>query len=163
MQRAGEGDLAPWASPNIQHDYEVALGKFVVTFNELDYLLGEIIQIVLARIDRRDLVEECAIKADFRVRRRVLDLLKHSTEGDGLVSVPISSIKALGQERNILVHGHFDQNPFDGTYNIIAKRRAPFYSPERIGELTRQAKMAVDALRYAEAFYGFANCDEEGT
>jgi hypothetical protein len=160
MSDEQDDDGVPWASPEIQQNYEVALGRFVLAFNELDNLLGKLIKTVLMRLGRQDLVEDCVIRAGFGLRVRFLDLLKHSTQGEGLTRVPIASLGAIAQERNILVHGHFDQNPFDGSYRIIARRKTPFYSPERIDGLTEQATTAGGTLRSAEVFYAFSSDDE---
>ena len=36
-------DDIPWADPAIRTDYEVALGRFILAFNEVDYRLSQVI------------------------------------------------------------------------------------------------------------------------
>ena len=52
--KAPDDDDVPWASPEIRQQYEAALGRFILAFNELDNLLTEIIQTTLERLDRGD-------------------------------------------------------------------------------------------------------------
>ncbi len=153
-----EEDDMPWASPEVQANYEAALGRFLLAFNQLDNLLGEVTTTVLTRLGRADLVKACVEDADFATRLRFLDLLKHSTEGQGIASVPIADMKGIGGERNILTHGHFDQNPYDGSYRLVGrgKGQPPYYSADRIDGLKTKAMEAWSALRHAEAFYQFS-------
>jgi hypothetical protein len=37
------GDDIPWADPAIRTDYEAALGRFTLAFNEVDYRLSQVI------------------------------------------------------------------------------------------------------------------------
>jgi hypothetical protein len=67
------------------------------------------------------------------------------------------SFEQVCRERNKLAHGHFDQNPFSGDYQIVHKNIRKEYSVERLDVLTEQANMAWMALRYAEAFYTFTD------
>jgi hypothetical protein len=144
----------------MRQDYELALGRFMVAFNELDYVLTQILRLILLRLDRNDLVEDCAFKSDFALRLRFLDLLRYSHHGNGIANISIASLRALAQERNVLAHAHFDEDPFDDSYRLIARRKAPSYLPERINGLTAQMAAAVEALRYAETYYLFDHVNE---
>ena len=70
-----DDDDIPWASPEIRANYEAALGRFILAFNQLDNLLTEIIEIVLRRLKRDDLVKSC-IQRDFSNKVLIFDLLK---------------------------------------------------------------------------------------
>lgn len=105
-------DDTPWASPEIQEAYEAALGRFLLVFNRIDNLLSECLGRMLVALKRNDLVKRCT-RTDFAFKLLVLDLLKSSTQGKVLEKVPIDLMKQLSRDRNILAHGHFDQNPFD--------------------------------------------------
>jgi hypothetical protein len=85
----------------------------------------------------------------------VLDLLKSSTEGASIRDIPIDLLEQIANERNRLAHGHFDQNPFSGDYEIVHKNTRKEYPVERLEALTEQARQAWTALRYAEGFYMF--------
>lgn len=152
---ARDEDDVPWASPEIRQEYEAALGRFILAFNELDNLLTEIIETTLERLDRNDLVKVCK-QQNFALKLLTLDLLKSSREGAAIADVPIPLMKQVAGERNTLAHGHFDQNPFDGSYDIVVKNIRASYSAERLDGLTVMADKALQALRHASAVYDFS-------
>jgi hypothetical protein len=151
-----DDDGAPWASPEIQEAYEAALGRFLLAFNRLDNLMSEAIGRMLNALKRDDLIVRCTHK-DFAFKLLILDLLKTSTEGKVLADVPIDLMKQVAGERNILAHGHFDQNPFDGTYAVVTTKVRAEYSVERLDDLTNKAGRAWEALRYVDAHYDFSD------
>jgi hypothetical protein len=155
-EEAWDDDDVPWASPEIRQQYEAALGRFILAFNELDNLLTEIIETTLERLDRRDLVKAC-IQQNFALKLLTLDLLKSSREGTAIADVPIPLMKQIAGERNTLAHGHFDQNPFDGSYDIVVKNVRASYSAERLDGLTEKADKALRALQCASAVYDFSD------
>ena len=150
-----DDDEVPWASPEIRQEYEAALGRFMLAFNELDNLLTEIIETTLERIGRSDLIKACT-QQHFALKLLALDLLKSSQEGAAIADVPIPLMKQVAGERNTLAHGHFDQNPFDGSYDIVVKNVRASYSVERLDGLTEMADKALQALRHASAVYDFS-------
>jgi hypothetical protein len=152
---AWDDDDVPWASPEIRQQYEAALGRFILAFNELDNLLTETIETTLERLDRGDLVKACT-QQNFALKLLTLDLLKSSREGTAIADAPISLMKQIAGERNNLAHGHFDQNPFDGSYDIVVKNVRASYSAERLDGLTEKADKALQALRYASAVHDFS-------
>jgi hypothetical protein len=87
----------------------------------------------------------------------VLDLLKSSMEGAGLRDVPLALLSAIASDRTKLAHGHFDQNPFSGEYDVVVKDNRWQYSAEEVNALTEKANAAWTALRYAESFYAFSD------
>lgn len=146
-------DGVPWASPEIQKDYESALGGFIVAFNAVDNLLTRVIETVLIKVGRSDLVKLCT-GVSYAQKLLTLDLLKQSSKGRGIADVPVALMQELGAHRNRVAHGHFEQNPFSGEYEIIGKK-AHKYSPADLDAQTAEAKKAWNALRYSEAFYTF--------
>jgi hypothetical protein len=145
----------PWASPEIQQNYESALGRFMLAFNRLDNLLEETLTIIPSRLSRNDLIKDYE-SADFSRKVRFLDLLKHSGEGYGIEHVSITVFKEIAGARNFLAHGHFDQNPFDGSYVVTNRRKHSYFSIESIDALTDQATNACDALSGAQAVYRYS-------
>src|SRR5579871_3414523 len=140
-----DDDDTPWASPEIQEAYEAALGRFLLAFNRLDDLMSEVIGRMLHALKRDDLVTRCTPK-NFAFKLLILDLLKTSTEGKVLADVPIDLMKQVAGERNVLAHGHFDQNPFDGTYKVVTTRVRKEYPVSVLDALTSKADKAWDAL-----------------
>jgi hypothetical protein len=148
-------DDVPWASPEIQTAYEAALGRFMLAFNQLDHLLTEVIKAVLGQAGRVDLIKPCTGRGDFWLKLLTADLLKLSIHGGGISNVPIDLMREIATHRNKVAHGHFNQNPFSGDYDIITKNVRAIYSVEDLNLQSAKAEEAVTALRYAEAFYEF--------
>jgi hypothetical protein len=151
---AGDDEDIPWASPEIRESYEAALGRFMLAFNAVDNLLTEVIETVLTRLQRTELIKQCT-KQNFALKLLVLELLKASSEGDGIANIAIEPMRELAIHRNKVAHGHFDQNPFDGTYEVISKNVPHDYPTEKLDSLTAAAEAAIGALRHAEAVYDF--------
>jgi hypothetical protein len=151
-----DDDETPWASPEIRQNYEAALGRFILAFNQVDNQLTEIIETVLRRLKRDDLITACT-KNNFRNKLLVLDLLKSSAEGQGIESISIMSLREVGGERNKLAHGHFDQNPFDGSYDVVTRSVRSSYSVEMLDRLTEKTDHCWDELRHASAYYEFSD------
>lgn len=147
-------DDTPRASPEIQETYEAALGRFLLVFNRIDTLLSECLSRMLVALKRDDLVGRCT-RTDFAFKLLLLDLLKSSTKSNVMADVPIDLMKQLARDRNILAHGHFDQNPFDGSYEVVTTRVRVEYSAAQLDDLAIKAKIAWKALRQVQAYFDF--------
>ncbi len=154
-----DDDDVPLASPEIQIVYEAASGRFMLAFNRLDNLLTELIETVLLRLNRPDLMK-ASTSCDFWSKLLVAELLKYSTEGGSLTNIPITAMREVITHRNKVAHGHFDQNPFSGEYDIVEKEALATYSAKDLNQQTENATKAWDLLRYAEAFYGFSDVSQ---
>jgi hypothetical protein len=151
-----DDDETPWASPEIRENYEAALGRFILAFNQVDNQLTEVIETVLRRLKRDDIVSACT-KRDFSNKLLVLDLLKSSVEGKGIENVSIMAMREVAGERNKLAHGHFDQNPFDGSYDVVTRSIRSSYTVEMLDRLAAKADGCWDELRHASAYYEFSD------
>ena len=74
--------------------------------------------------------------------------------------VPIEEMRKIAAIRNFLAHAHFDQNPFDGTYELIPpksdkKPSERHLKEEAIRKWTQNADKAWFRLRSSEAHYWF--------
>lgn len=148
-----DDDETPWADPKIQADYETALGRFVVEFNRLDDTVSTVLAYALAMIDRTHLTKEY-MQSQFSHRIAVIDLLGGSNIL-GLASAPIAAMKGIANIRNTLVHAHFDQNPFDGSYKLIQKGRDSKLKTETINKWTKKTSEVIHKMRHYEAVYMF--------
>lgn len=161
MQQEDDFDDVPWAPPELREKHEAALGRFMLAFNELDHLLTGLLEIVLSRLDRTDLIKvrgtEIA-KKDFSFRIYVLDVLKSTPEGQGIANVPVKDLRDLAGQRAILAHAHMDQNPFDGSYRLVksGEDKGGDFTSKRIDGMTKQAESLRLSLRNAQAFYEFS-------
>ena len=143
-------DDVPWADPNIRKDYEAALGRFILLFNELDYHVGSFIRAELKRSGQSQLSDE---GASFSQRLPLFGVLARA---DPYVSqVSVEDLRSLNGNRNILAHGYFDQNPFDGSYKLFFRRKYRDYPIARVERFTDQMNEALQQFRFAEAARDF--------
>jgi hypothetical protein len=78
-----------------------------------------------------------------------------STTDQQLLALPVAELRSLNTCRNDLAHGHFDQNPYDGTYQLIKAKKIKDYPVERIAALTDELAKIVEYLLSTEILYGF--------
>lgn len=152
-----DDDGIPWASPEIQLNYEAALGRFILVYNAIDNLVTKIIGIVSVRIERMDLMEECLGKS-FSRKLRVLEKITLCSEGERIAGLDMKLLKELNDHRNKLAHGHYDYNYnafFDGKYHLVNRNDKHSYSPQKIDDLLQKANKALSQLHFAEASYDF--------
>jgi hypothetical protein len=152
-----EDDLGagmPEADPAIRTDYEAALGRFILIHNEADYWLSKVIAAELSKRRRDDLIPS-TIKGNFAQRLERLELLASSTKDRQLSGLPVDKLRSLNTNRNHLAHGHFDQNPYDGSYQLVLAQKAKDYPIEHIVALADELTKIVAYLRTTEILYDF--------
>lgn len=160
------GDDVPWAPPEIRLEYEAALGKFMLAYNQLDHLLAETVATALETLGRKDLAtvkKQPIHQQDFWFRLYVLDLLKSTLVRQAFEQVDVQAMRDINQQRALLAHAHMDQNPFDGSYTLIKSGadKGDGYTSERLLDLAKKADGLWDVLRYAEAYFTFKDESEE--
>ena len=153
-------DDITWADPAIRTDYEAALGRFILAFNEVDYRLSQVIGSELSQRGRSDLTAT-ASKGPFVQRLETLDILVSTTKNGQLSSLPLARLRTLNTDRNNLAHGHFDQNPFDGSYTLVLRAKTRDYPTSRILTLAAELVEIADQFRHAEVFYDFEVLTDE--
>lgn len=158
---AWDDDNIPWADPAIRVDYEAALGRFILAFNEVDHRLSHLIRQELLVRNRPDLADSVAT-GSFAQRLETLDVLSSKAENRELSSLPFARLRLLNSDRNRLAHGHFDQNPFDGSYKLSLKAKAHDYPSARIAEMATELGKIADLFRFTETFYAFEDVSNEG-
>jgi hypothetical protein len=149
-----EDDDLPWAGPSIQRDYEAALGGFLVRFNRIENAVNRLLRFSLARLGRLDL-ERQTVRATLQTRVQNLCLLMLSFPTSA--QVPSKEIEALSAIRNELAHGHFEQNPFAGDYEIVGTARSKPWLPRDVERQAEEADRIWDQLRLIEAWFIFAD------
>ena len=90
-----------WADPAIRTEYEAALGRFILAFNEADYRLSQVIAAELAKLGHSDLAET-ATKGNFAQRLEKLELLVSSTKDQQLSALPVTKLRSFNTDRNTL-------------------------------------------------------------
>ncbi|UKT64299.1 hypothetical protein [Pedobacter mucosus] len=150
-------DNIPWADPEIKLRYKAALGKFILAYNQIDHQLYEILEMALSRWKRPDLLTSKSFNGSLIKRLEILDILRSTAEGAPLIKLPFDKLRKIHQERNDVAHGHMDQNPFDGSYQLYAdgKKVKEYYSISRIEKMAQRGSDLWDSMRYIEANYCF--------
>lgn len=154
-----DDDDVPWADPEIRVSYEAALGRFILAFNEVDYRLTQLIAWELSTRGREDLATSSS-RGSFAQRISTAELLATGDEAE-IASLPFQQLRTLGGHRNILAHGHFDQNPFDGSYRLVLSAKVQDYPIEKINALTAELGTLAEALRFAEVSYHFSDVTDD--
>jgi hypothetical protein len=154
-------DDIPSADPAIRTDYEAALGQFILAYNEVDYRISQVIRTDLDERGRSDLAETAA-KGQFGQRLEKLALLADSSKEGHLKTIPVERLRSLHSDRNALAHGHFDQNPYDGSYSLVLKEKARDYPISRVLALAAELSKIAEHLRTIEILYGFVNLEVKG-
>ena len=149
----------PTADPQIQKDYEAALGAFLIGSTQIENTVSDIIFLALQKAERKDILTR--LRGDSFRRKLVTIELISLAHPRPLPKSAIDELRDLAARRNELAHGHFHQNPFDGSYEIVTARKALPMPIAHLKQLTERAQIAWDALRYAEAYFSFDNVDEE--
>jgi hypothetical protein len=152
-------DDIPWADPSIRTEYEAALGRFILAFNEVDFGISKIIACEILKRGRSDLAESAA-KSPFVQRLETLDILASTTTHSALAALSVAKLRSLNGDRNKLAHGHFDQNPFDGSYTLILKAKTGDYPTVRVRKLAEELAEFAEQLRHMEAMYEFEEVTE---
>jgi hypothetical protein len=155
-----EDDGIPFADPAIRTDYEAALGQFILAFNEVDYRLSQVIRCELSHRGCTDLAATAA-NGPFAQRLATLEILAATAENGRLSACPIARLRSLNTDRNNLAHGHFDQNPYDGSYAIVLARRTRDYPVLHIRGLAIELAQIADQLRTTEILYDFKDLTKE--
>lgn len=139
-----DGDPPPFADPNIRIDYEAALGRLILAHNEVDYRLAKALERVVMRLAADGSLLQYA-RGTFDTRLRNLELFQKATPDSGAVRIDVTELRKLNTIRNRVAHGHFDQDPFDGTFTLVGAGKGGVEKPSYIG--TAQLNEATAALR----------------
>ncbi|MDZ4362945.1 hypothetical protein [Brevundimonas sp.] len=125
-----------WADPAIRRNYEAALGRLILAHNEVDRNLTILIQRCL-----KELGDPTALKSmttgNFASRLSNLGTIKELCPKLPLGGIDIDGLSTLNGERNVVAHGHFEQNPYDGDFVLIrAKQQFQDFSSHRLDKIT---------------------------
>lgn len=148
-----EDDEIQWADPAIRKDYEAAVGRLILAHNACDRYLTLIIQCCLHKLGDLPALSQLA-QGSFHERLRNFALLKALPIDLRLERIDLAKLEELNRERNVVAHGHFEQDPFSGDYELITnKRRHQDYSTDRLHEIAFELDRFASWLEACVAFY----------
>lgn len=147
----------PFVGPATRKKYASAVGDFLVAFNALENGVRRAVEIIIAKHEQPDLVNE--ISADYYLKQ--LTNLRLLTLGiEGFPSLPYSRLKAINAQRNTLAHGHFDQGLFSESYKVVGRGKKSDITIADIEGYTKEAVELFHELESALVYIWFDNLDE---
>lgn len=148
------GDI-PWADPQIKKDYEAALGRLILSYNDVDLHLTRLIEECLKQLGNPKHLKKLAT-GSFLERWDNVRLLRAILPNMPLLQdVAFKELHELNELRNIVAHGHFEQNPFQGDYELITRKdRHEGFSAERLDSITTRLTAQADSLKVRVWFSG---------
>lgn len=148
-----DDDDIPEADPAIRKDYEAALGRLILAHNEVDLHLTRLIERCLQQLGNPP--ELTRLKSgSFAQRLDNLRMMNAISSDLKLNRVAFDDLSDLNGQRNIVAHGHFEQNPFMGDYVLIGKKQKyNDYSADRLNNITRRLDTQVGDLGTLVDFY----------
>lgn len=146
-------DETPSADPQIQLDYEALLGRFFVQFNRIENAVSDLLWRGLEKLGKTELFTE-ANKGQLYGRLFNLQLIMLAMPTHTHL-IPYDRVRVLANRRNELAHGHFEQNPFDGSYKIIGRKLddGKDWPREKLEALIKETEEIVEEVR--RAYYDF--------
>ncbi|MDR7116655.1 hypothetical protein [Caulobacter sp. BE254] len=142
-----------WADPAIRQDYEAALGRLILAHNDVDVHLTELIACCLRRLGNPPALERLA-HGMFAKRLESLEILQALPVQLNLNGMDIANLRRLNNLRNIVAHGHFEQDPFGGEYTLLSNReRRSDFPTERLNKITKELNAEAGSLHANTAFY----------
>jgi uncharacterized protein YutE (UPF0331/DUF86 family) len=142
-----DDDDIPWADPQIRKDYEAALGRLILAHNDVDRFLTMLIECILRDLGDQKELEKLTLGL-FARRLDNLRMLKGIRPELRLDGVDLDELEELNRLRNIVAHGHFEQNPFQGDYELISNNKThKEFSVERLNEITKRLDDAGDQIK----------------
>ena len=152
-------DGRSYADPWVRTDYEAALGRLVLAHNEVDHRLPKALERVTTRLSAdNSLVHFARGTSDIRLRN--LDLFQKATPASEPVKIDVGEMRRLNKVRSDVAHGHFAQDPFDGSFTLIGDgkgtgKTARDYTVTNLDEAAEDLSRIAATLRAHEAFVDF--------
>jgi hypothetical protein len=110
----------PFAGPEMKNKYEAALGKFLVAFNGAENYMRWSAHVMLESLGHQDLWGAQLSGDDFTRQLKNLRLL--SLAVPAFPTIPFERLARLNATRNMLAHGHYDQDLFSDDFQIVGKK-----------------------------------------
>lgn len=142
-----DDDDIPWADPQIRINYEAALGRLILAHNEMDRHLTLLIEKCLEKLGHPPEHDRFRF-GRFTARLNNLRTLNNMSAGLPIAHVDFDGLEAVNGQRNIVAHGHFEQNPFMGDYILITNKETHRdFSVERLNDITVSLEKQTTALK----------------
>ena len=148
----------PFADPAIRAGYQAALGRFIMAHNEVDFWMTGILTKVVKMLAPDGALDSLAM-GDFSERLKNLGLLSRLVPHVGFGGVGDRRLAGLNGVRNVLAHGHFDQDPWEGTFEIVKQKhrslKADRLKNHNENSINADAKELERIARHMSAVFDF--------
>lgn len=148
----------PYADPAIRAGYQSALGRFIMAHNEVDFWMSAILEKSVQIIASDGSLNHLAL-GDFATRATNLVLLMRVAPHLCLGGVGNGRLLQLNGMRNSLAHGHFDQDRYSGTYEVVKRKHNSFqlrrFSDLNIESVNAAAEELEAIARHMEGVHDF--------
>lgn len=156
-----EFEGATWVDADQREAYEAALGRLILAYNEVDYRLSYVLS--LALLDRKVSAASTLGNGSFELRLDALAFMR-SAGARGLDDVDVEALRRLHHDRNMVTHGHYDENPHDGSHRLFRWRREgpraiQGYPTERLREIGDELGDHARRLGRLEIWLQFEDLD----
>lgn len=112
----------PFADPAIREDHTKALGRLILAHNEVDFWISALLTKAVAKIEPDGALDGLT-DGKFYQRATNLMLLMKLAPQLPLGGVGKGRLLELNNFRNTLAHGQFDQDRYEGTFEVVRARR----------------------------------------
>lgn len=148
----------PFADPAIREDYTKALGRLIMAHSEVDFWISALLTKAVTKI-APDGALDGLTDGNFYQRATNLMLLMKVAPQQPLGGVGNGRLLDLNRFRNTLAHGHFDQDPYEGTFQVVRARRRG-QNVKRVqdidaGKINEQAKELEDIASHMSVVNDF--------
>jgi hypothetical protein len=159
-----DDDHYPYVDPKIRPSYEAAVGRLIVAYNEVDHRLTELIKTAIEHVPSGAQLAWMWVEPSLPKRINNLRCLSLLLPHAHISQVDDADLLRLHKRRNLVAHGHFAQNPFDGSFSVIEpqnKGKRPTLLAISEVEAAAQELMAhAITLQALEVWGQFRNLDE---
>jgi hypothetical protein len=114
--------IEPFADPGIREGYLRALGRLILAHNEVDFWLSTLLTQAVAKLEP-DGALDAFTGGTFHQRATNFMLLMKVAPHVRLGNAGYGRLLELNNFRNILAHGHFAQDRYEGTFELVRAAR----------------------------------------
>lgn len=155
MAQDTDDDFEPWGEPSIRPDYEAVLGSCLVAFNEVEESMRVLLALALSRRGKSHLSKRVVSDSQFGQKVTFLELLSAPFDEHSLRPAVFQELRDLAADRNVVAHGHFDQNPIDGSFKLRGKAEPVDYDIAKLRSLTARCEALAKEVGEAVLPYWF--------